>query len=138
MDVDTGQSNTRNENYKKNDPIPNKEVLNLVKNQNQNQFFQQIEYKGILIEMDYQYEQLPDDNNEIEQIAIEHCILLLEQWIKKKAINGVRIHEGHYKNDRFECFDDWIYPIRVIRRKATIIIYIMIQVYSSMLMFKLY
>ena len=33
MDVDTGQSNIRNENYKKNDPIPNKELLNLVENQ---------------------------------------------------------------------------------------------------------
>ena len=78
MDVDTGQTNTRNEIYTKNDPRPNKEVTNLVKNQNQNQGFKQTECKGILIEIDYQYEQLPDDNNEIEQIAIEHCILLLE------------------------------------------------------------
>ena len=53
MDVNTGQSNIINENYKKNNPIPNKEVLNLVENQNQNQCFQQTEYKGILIEMDY-------------------------------------------------------------------------------------
>ena len=40
----------------KNDPRPNKEVTNLVENQNQNQYFQQMEYKGILIKMDYQYE----------------------------------------------------------------------------------
>ena len=36
MDVDTGQSNTRNKIYMKNDPRPNKEVTNLVENQNQN------------------------------------------------------------------------------------------------------
>ena len=53
IDVDTGQIEDRNVNNMKNNPYPNKEVLNLVENQQRNEDSNEISCKGILIEMEY-------------------------------------------------------------------------------------
>ena len=53
IDVDTGQIEDRNANNMKNNPYPNKEVLNLVENQQRNEDLNKSSCKGILIEMEY-------------------------------------------------------------------------------------
>ena len=128
----------RNEISMENNPKKEKEVVNSSENQQNNEDLKKSTCKGILLEMNYRNEQLPDDSNKIEQIAIEYCIKLLEWWIEQKAIEGVRIHEGKSKSDRFEYFDNWLYPIQVIKRESTMIIHIIIQVNISMSTYKLY
>jgi predicted transglutaminase-like protease len=78
MDIDTGQKSNRNEISMENDSKKEKEVVNSSENQQNNEDLKKSICKGILLEIDYWNEQLPDDSNEIEQIAIEHCIKLLE------------------------------------------------------------
>ena len=53
MEVDTGQTDSRNANNTKNNPNMNKEVLNLVKNQQKNADSTINQSKGILLEMEY-------------------------------------------------------------------------------------
>ena len=91
-----------------------------------------------MIEIEYYNQQIPEDKNEIEQIAIEYCIKLIEKWIESKAIDGVKSHDGTNKRQNFECFDDWLHPIRVVLRKTLTIVHVMIQVYIDLSMYKLY
>ena len=62
--------------------------------------------KGILIKMEYRNQQIPNNTNEIKQIAIEHSIKLIEKWIECKAIGSIKSHDGSLKYNDFECFDD--------------------------------
>ena len=66
MDVDTGQIEDRNVNNMKNNLYQNKDVLNLVENQQINKDSNESSHKGILIEIEYCNQQIPEDKNEIE------------------------------------------------------------------------
>ena len=81
---------------------------------------------------------MPDDEFEIEQIIIEYGIKLIKHWITIKVIDGIQTLQGSCKDDKFEEVDDWLHPVRVIIRKKSTIIHIMIAVYTELSTYQLY
>lgn len=114
MDVDTGQNDnqtkTTSDNRNINEKVPREMMENHTENDESNECYE----KGVLLEMEYKTNQVPEDELEVEQIAIEHSIELIEHWVKTKAIDGIKSHEGTCKQHGFEVIDDWLYPIKLV------------------------
>ena len=89
METNTGQNDTINTNSNSNNTYTNKELANFVQNQQRNDQNDNQRCKRILLEMEYKNTQLPNDQYEIKQIAIEHGIKLIKHWITIKAIDGI-------------------------------------------------
>ena len=78
MEIDTGQSDITNIISTQNNIDNKKEVEDLGENQKRNETMNKRQCKGILLEIEHKNAQLPEDEDEVDQIAIEHSIKIIE------------------------------------------------------------
>ena len=86
----------------------------------------------MLLEMDYRRQQVPEDANEVDIMTIEHTTHLINKWVESKSIEGIYTHDGMIKKDDFNDVDKWVHPIKIVERKDSISINMMLQVHTSL------
>ena len=94
--------------------------------------------KEILLEMKYRRKLIPQDINEVEQLTIEHTIRLINKQIKSKSIEGINANDGFIIEDDFTDTDAWVHPIKIVERKTSISINMILQACTSLYAYELY
>ena len=137
MEIDTGQVDERNEILSENDHVEEQEVNKSDKSSDNNTSVKKARCKGILLEMEFRREQGPEDANEVDQMTIEHTTQLINKWLESKSIEGINTHDGIMKKDDFNDVDKWVHPIKIVERKDSISINMILQACTSLSTHKL-